>query len=232
MIKLKGGTASAMSAENPVLADRQPGFARTDNGGILKIGDGVTPWNDLPGVTADLSSKQDYFADVTTASDTYTLSVDKSKLQLNVDDFSILSERGGFIDISNTSGTVQISALSLSLSNTSETAGFPEPTSSSSAATKNYVDNNFVRYYTEINPELRHPVSSGSVSDHTFSWNIPATTSGVTHRPIVQVYDAASTNEELVLTDVMINSNYDVTITIIEETTVITEGSYRAVIIG
>ena len=43
MIKLKGGTASAMSAENPVLADRQPGFARTDNGGILKIGDGVTP---------------------------------------------------------------------------------------------------------------------------------------------------------------------------------------------
>ena len=47
MIKLKGGTASAMSAENPVLADRQPGFARTDNGGILKIGDGVTPWNDL-----------------------------------------------------------------------------------------------------------------------------------------------------------------------------------------
>ena len=50
MIKLKGGTASAMSTENPVLADRQPGFARTDNGGILKIGDGVTPWNDLPGV--------------------------------------------------------------------------------------------------------------------------------------------------------------------------------------
>lgn len=50
MIKLKGGTASAMSAENPVLADRQPGFARTNNGGILKIGDGVTPWNDLPGV--------------------------------------------------------------------------------------------------------------------------------------------------------------------------------------
>ena len=51
MIKLKGGTASAMSAENPVLADRQPGFARTDNGGILKIGDGVTPWNDLPEIS-------------------------------------------------------------------------------------------------------------------------------------------------------------------------------------
>lgn len=50
MIKLKGGTASAMSAENPVLADRQPGFARTNNGEILKIGDGVTPWNDLPEV--------------------------------------------------------------------------------------------------------------------------------------------------------------------------------------
>ena len=51
MIKLKGGTASAMSAENPVLADRQPGFARTNNGGILKIGDGVTPWNDLPEIS-------------------------------------------------------------------------------------------------------------------------------------------------------------------------------------
>lgn len=224
MIKLKGGTASAMSTENPVLADRQPGFARTDNGGILKIGDGVTPWNDLPEVTADLSSKQDYFADVTTASDTCTLNVDKSKLQLNIDDFSILSERGGFIDISNTSGTVQISALSLSLSNTSETAGFPEPTSSSSAVTKNYVDSNFVRYYTETNPIMP------TQSDGKSYWNIDASTHELTHYPIIQIYEVAT--GEMVLADIEVDSSYDVVISMTNTTSTIDPGTYRVVMVG
>ena len=131
-----------MQAENPVLLDGQPGYAYDSTGGILKIGDGTTAWNDLPGV----------------------------------------------------------------------------------------IGSNSVRYYTETNPLLNTSPSVGPM--YTFSWNIPVTTSGVTHRPIVQVYDAASTDEELVLTDVMINSDYDVTIKITVEATSISAGSYRAIVIG
>ena len=36
-----------MQAENPVLADGQPGYAYDSTGGILKVGDGTTAWNDL-----------------------------------------------------------------------------------------------------------------------------------------------------------------------------------------
>lgn len=50
--RLRGGKAEIWAARNPVLMADEPGFA-TDTG-VLKIGDGVTPWNDLPGyVDAD-----------------------------------------------------------------------------------------------------------------------------------------------------------------------------------
>lgn len=41
------GTAAAWASINPVLDDGEIGYARDTN--IIKIGDGVTHWNDLPG---------------------------------------------------------------------------------------------------------------------------------------------------------------------------------------
>ena len=36
-----------MQSENPILSDGQPGYAYDSTGGILKVGDGTTAWNDL-----------------------------------------------------------------------------------------------------------------------------------------------------------------------------------------
>lgn len=44
--KLKRGTAARWIELNPILAQGEPGFAYDVN--LLKIGDGITPWNDLP----------------------------------------------------------------------------------------------------------------------------------------------------------------------------------------
>ena len=44
--KLKRGTAARWDEVNPVLAQGEPGFVYDSN--LLKIGDGVTPWRDLP----------------------------------------------------------------------------------------------------------------------------------------------------------------------------------------
>lgn len=45
-ILLKRGTAARWAEVNPVLALGEPGFVYDTN--RLKIGDGVTPWNQLP----------------------------------------------------------------------------------------------------------------------------------------------------------------------------------------
>lgn len=44
--KLRGGTASEWVAANPILLSREPGV-ETDTH-AFKVGDGTTPWNDLP----------------------------------------------------------------------------------------------------------------------------------------------------------------------------------------
>lgn len=44
--KLKRGTAARWAEVNPILEKGEPGFVYDSN--LLKIGDGVTPWNDLP----------------------------------------------------------------------------------------------------------------------------------------------------------------------------------------
>jgi len=46
--KHKGGTAAALAASNPILAEREIGVA-TDTAAV-KVGDGATPWNALPSV--------------------------------------------------------------------------------------------------------------------------------------------------------------------------------------
>lgn len=50
-IQLKRGTAEALARVNPILAEGEPGFVIDEN--RLKIGDGVTSWNDLPYVGED-----------------------------------------------------------------------------------------------------------------------------------------------------------------------------------
>jgi hypothetical protein len=44
--KFKRGTAARWAEVNPILEQGEPGFVYDEN--RLKIGDGVTPWNDLP----------------------------------------------------------------------------------------------------------------------------------------------------------------------------------------
>lgn len=45
VILFRGGIAADWDKQNPVLRNREPGWA-TDTG-VLKIGDGITPWKDL-----------------------------------------------------------------------------------------------------------------------------------------------------------------------------------------
>ena len=44
--KLKRGTAARWAEVNPILEQGEPGFVYDQN--RLKVGDGITPWNDLP----------------------------------------------------------------------------------------------------------------------------------------------------------------------------------------
>jgi hypothetical protein len=53
LIQFRKGTYSSWDSTNPVLANGEPGFDTTNN--VLKIGDGSTNWNDLPGIDFDLA---------------------------------------------------------------------------------------------------------------------------------------------------------------------------------
>ena len=46
IFKLKRGTAARWAEVNPILETGEPGFVLDEN--RFKIGDGVTPWNQLP----------------------------------------------------------------------------------------------------------------------------------------------------------------------------------------
>ena len=48
--QLRRGTSSAWERNNPVLASGEPGFAIDKN--LLKIGDGITAWNDLKAINS------------------------------------------------------------------------------------------------------------------------------------------------------------------------------------
>ena len=57
--RLRRGTAEAWERNNPVLANGEPGWAVDTK--VLKIGDGVTHWNDLTayGGTIEIDEKLD-----------------------------------------------------------------------------------------------------------------------------------------------------------------------------
>ena len=61
--KVKRGTAARWAEVNPILEQGEPGFVYDQN--RLKIGDGVTPWNDLPYIdgkreVANFNDSQDF----------------------------------------------------------------------------------------------------------------------------------------------------------------------------
>ena len=63
IFKLKRGTAARWAEVNPILEVGEPGFVYDEN--RLKIGDGITPWNDLPYIDgkreiADYSNATDF----------------------------------------------------------------------------------------------------------------------------------------------------------------------------
>jgi hypothetical protein len=53
-IRIKRGIASAWSSANPVLGAGELGYDTTNR--VLKVGDGVTAWNSLPGIDFDGAS--------------------------------------------------------------------------------------------------------------------------------------------------------------------------------
>lgn len=57
--KLKRGTAARWAELNPILAQGEPGFVYDSN--KLKIGDGITHWNDLPYIEgkSEIVTKED-----------------------------------------------------------------------------------------------------------------------------------------------------------------------------
>lgn len=52
LFRLKRGLAAAWGSQNPVLSDGELGYAR--DSGIIKIGDGVTPWSGLPTILSSI----------------------------------------------------------------------------------------------------------------------------------------------------------------------------------
>jgi hypothetical protein len=54
IIQLRGGTAAAWTAANPVLAEKEMGV-ETDTR-LMKLGDGITAWNDLPYLATGIAS--------------------------------------------------------------------------------------------------------------------------------------------------------------------------------
>ena len=66
--KLKRGTAARWAEVNPILEQGEPGFVYDEN--RLKIGDGVTPWNDLPYIDGKREvTNYDYVNDFPTIGD-------------------------------------------------------------------------------------------------------------------------------------------------------------------
>lgn len=53
-IRIRRGTKAEWIAKNPILDSGEPGFEHDTR--KIKIGDGVTPWNDLAYIGPDLSS--------------------------------------------------------------------------------------------------------------------------------------------------------------------------------
>lgn len=72
-IKIRRDTGANWTAANPVLADGEQGFNKTNK--KMKVGDGVSAWDDLPYMQADGSFSGSY-ADLTNKPDLTALTLD------------------------------------------------------------------------------------------------------------------------------------------------------------
>lgn len=85
VFKLKRGTAARWAEVNPILDQGEPGFVYDSN--ALKIGDGKTPWNELPyiqGKTGVLDfNYSDSFPEVGDSTMIYKASKELSLYQFN-----------------------------------------------------------------------------------------------------------------------------------------------------
>ena len=108
--KLKRGTAARWAEVNPILEQGEPGFVYDEN--RLKVGDGKTPWNDLPYIDGKREvSNFDYLSDFPTIGDEdiiYKAEKEQSLYQFNADTkkYEKLSDGTGIDDINIINGGI------------------------------------------------------------------------------------------------------------------------------
>lgn len=101
--RLKRGTAARWAEVNPILDQGEPGFVYDQN--RLKIGDGVTPWNDLPYIDGKREvSNFDYASEFPVIGDEniiYKAEKEQSLYQFNADtyEYEKLSSGAGMDNI-------------------------------------------------------------------------------------------------------------------------------------
>lgn len=101
--RLKRGTAARWAEVNPILEQGEPGFVYDVN--RLKIGDGVTPWNDLPYIDGKREvSNFDYASEFPVIGDEniiYKAEKEQSLYQFNADtyEYEKLSSGAGMDNI-------------------------------------------------------------------------------------------------------------------------------------
>ena len=106
--KLKRGTAARWAEVNPILEQGEPGFVYDEN--RLTVGDGKTPWNDLPYIDGKREvSNFDYLSDFPAVGDEdiiYKAEKEQSLYQFNADTnkYEKLSDGTGIDDINIING--------------------------------------------------------------------------------------------------------------------------------
>lgn len=101
--RLKRGTAARWAEVNPILDQGEPGFVYDQN--RLKVGDGITPWNDLPYIDGKREvSNFDYASEFPVIGDEniiYKAEKEQSLYQFNADtyEYEKLSSGAGMDNI-------------------------------------------------------------------------------------------------------------------------------------
>ena len=120
LIQLRKGSSSTWSSQNPVLASGEPGYDLTNN--ILKIGDGITNWNNLSGISPNLDTTLAAGSGIifSYADSTLTISASGGSGGLNNIVEDITPQLGGNLDLNNYSvnGTGNISIVGDLIANT------------------------------------------------------------------------------------------------------------------
>ena len=79
--QLKRGLANAWQRNNPILAPGEPGW--TIDTHVLKIGDGVTPWNILDAVSGEEISEEDIQRAINAYLEEHPITIDNDTIKVN-----------------------------------------------------------------------------------------------------------------------------------------------------